>query len=114
MSSDRDERTTLVLTDERDADGTRWRAVKLTDDGQLLVVGHDLGPGVERFFGCQEYEFERTLGADDVARLRVLLGSSADDDLLAAVARSFADTARFEEFLIENAIPGSLWNRMGD
>jgi hypothetical protein len=112
--SDEDEDATLVLTDERDEDGTRWRAVKLLDDGKLAVVGHDLGPGVQRFFGCREYEFQRTLVDEDVAHLRALLGVSPDDDLLAAVARTFADTTELEAFLVDNHIPGTLWNRLGD
>jgi hypothetical protein len=110
----RGEAATLVLIDEHNADGTRWRAVKLTEGGELLVVGQDLGPGVARFFGCQEYEFRRTLTAADVVRLRILLRASDDDDLLAAIGQSFVDTSRLEEFLIENGIPGSLWNRIGD
>jgi hypothetical protein len=114
MSSDGGEPATLVLIGEHDADGTRWRAVELTVGGELVVVGQGLGPGVARFFGCEEYEFRRTLTAADVARLRILLKVSDDDDLLGAIGRSFVDTLSLEEFLVENGIPGSLWNRIGD
>jgi len=50
---------TLVLTDVRDDRGTMWRAVTLTQDGGLAILGHDLGQGVEQIWGCSEYEFER-------------------------------------------------------
>lgn len=113
MHEGRHQRTTLVLTDVRDQDGTVWRAVGLTEDGRLTISGHDLGPGVERIHGCSEYELERRLSIRETDMLRRLLGVD-DGDLLGAIKSRFASTPRLEDFLQAHGIPGRLWNRIGD
>lgn len=90
------------------------RAVHLNADGELTIEGHDLGPGVERIFGCTEYEFERSLSTPETSELRELLGLSADDDLLAAIGQRFEFTSDLEKFLKEHEIEGRFWNRIGD
>lgn len=106
--------STLVLTDVRDADGTRWRAVSLAPDGSLAIRGHDLGPGVERVLGCHEYEFERRLSAADVAALRALLAVPEDGDLLRAIGGCFARAGELESFVQDQGIPGKFWSRLGN
>jgi hypothetical protein len=105
---------TLVLTDARDAGGTTWRAVTLTDDGGLAVLGHDLGRGVERSWGCHEYEFERRLSLEEVTTLRRLLTLPAGDDLLAAIGERFTSTSDLESFAEGHGITGAFWSRTGD
>jgi hypothetical protein len=114
MNEEHLQRTTLVLADLRDVDGTMWRAVNLTEDGGLALVGHDLGAGVERIFGCSEYEFERRLTAGDTAALRSLLGLEETGDLLTAIEGRFASTPELEVFLKDHGIEGQFWNRIGD
>ena len=114
MDESDEQRTTLVLTDVRDEDGTMWRAIKLTEDGGLAIVGHDYGTGVERVFGCKEYEFERRLSASEVATLRQLLAIPTDDGLLAAVGSRFPSTHELESFTEEHGIAGQMWNWIGD
>lgn len=106
--------TTLVLTDVRDDRGTMWRAVTLTEDGGLAILGHDLGPGVEQFWGCSEYEFERRLSAAEVTTLRELLTVPVGGDLLAAIGDRFASTSDLESFAEGHGIAGEFWSRTGD
>lgn len=114
MTEQQPQRTTLVLADVRDEDGTRWRAVSLTEDGGLAVLGHDLGPGVEAFYGCAEYEFERRLSRAEAGELRTLLGLPAGGDLLTAIEARFPSTSLLEEYLVECDLPGRFWSRVGD
>ena len=105
--------TTLVLTDVKDENGTMWREVSLTDDGGLVIRGHDVGPGVEQAFGFQEYEFERRLSSTEVSTLRGLL-SVSDGDLLDTIRQRFARTNELERFAEEHGIEGEFWSRIGD
>jgi hypothetical protein len=104
---------TLVMESTRDSKGTVWRAVHPTR-GRLSIEGHDLGPGVEEYFGCSEYEFTRSLDAAETTALRELLGVPDGGDLLAAVRARFASAHELEEFLKEHGIAGTFWNRIGD
>lgn len=103
-----------LLTNAKNAGGTTWRAVTLTDEGGLAVVGHDLGPGVERSWGCHEYEFERRLSPAEVTTLRHLLTLPADGDLLAAIGERFTSTSELESFAEGHGITGAFWSRTGD
>ena len=114
MNDIQPQRTTLVLAHVEDGDGIIWRTVSLTDDGGLLVGGHDLGPGVERVFGFREYEFERRLSARETETLRHLLRVTGDGDLLTAIEDRFTSNPQLEEYLKEHGIPGEFWNRIGD
>lgn len=105
---------TLVLTDVRDDRGTMWRAVTLTEDGGLAILGQDLGQGVEQFWGCREYEFERRLSAAEVTTLRELLTVPAGGDLLAAIGERFPSTSDLERFAEDHGIVGEFWSRIGD
>jgi hypothetical protein len=105
---------TVVLADVRDENGTVWRAVTLNEDGSLAISGHDLGRGVERFFGCGEYEFERLLSAPAVKALYELLTVPADADLLAAIADRFPSGSGLEAFVRDHGIESQFWNRVGD
>lgn len=114
MNSDQRKRNRIVMTSRQDADGMMLRTVTLTEDGQLKIEGHDLGAGVEKVFHYSEYEYERRLSPDDVARLRELLDLTDGDDLLAAISARFDSNNALEQFLTDNDIEGSFWNRIGD
>lgn len=105
---------TVVLTAAKDQGGTVWRAVTLTEDGGLVISGHDLGPRVEGFFGCREYEFERRLSALEVGSLCEILVVPTGGDLLAVIAERFPDTSDLEKFTKEHGIEGQFWSRIGD
>ncbi|SKM37490.1 Uncharacterised protein [Mycobacteroides abscessus subsp. abscessus] len=102
-----------VFEDERDDDGShRHSAAYLNADGALVITIHDLGPVVERSFGMSEYESEETFTVDQTTRLREALG----DDLIAAIAERFPDSAldlaKHSEAL--GIGRGKVWNRVGD
>ena len=104
---------TVVLIDAKEQGGTVWRAVTLTEDGGLAIRGHDLGPRVEDFFGCSEYEFERRLSAQEVGALCEILVVPTGVDLLAVIAERFPDTSDLEKFVKEHDIEGQFWSRIG-
>ena len=105
---------TVVLTDAKDQGGPVWRAVTLTEDGGLALRGHDLGPRVEDFFGCSEYEFERRLSALEVGALCEILVVPTGVDLLGVIAERFPDTSDLEKYTKEHGIEGQFWSRIGD
>ncbi|MFV8246952.1 hypothetical protein [Mycolicibacterium peregrinum] len=102
-----------VFEDERDDDGSRRHsAAYLNGYGALVIEIHDLGPVVKRAFGMSEYESTATFTTDQTARLREDLG----DDLIAAIAERFPDSAldlaKHSEAL--GIGRGKVWNRIGD
>ena len=94
------------MVDKRDEDGRMWRAVTLSEDGKLRIEGRDVGPGVERAWGTQAYEFERHYSVAETASLAALLGVPEGGDLLGAIGARFTNTNELEEFLSANDIPG--------
>ncbi|GAA1799975.1 hypothetical protein [Nostocoides veronense] len=104
----------VVMLNRRDEQGLMHRSISLSDSGQLGISGHDLGPGVEAFFGANEYEFERTYSADDTTRARELLGVAPDDGLLQAITERFRATHELESFLEGHGNEGEFWSRVGD
>lgn len=104
---------TVVLTDVRDENGTVWRAVTLTEDGGLAIRGHDLGRGVEDFFGGSEYEFERRLSAQETKAVSELLSVPVEGDLLAAISGRFPSGSGLEDFIKEHGIESQFWSRVG-
>lgn len=103
----------MVFEERHDEDGLVRREVRLLDDGSVRIEGHDIGPGVERFFGDNEYEFARSLPPSSVAKLLRALGI-ADDDLLPALRSRFATTAELEAYVSEHDIDSDFWSRSGD
>ena len=113
MTTEHQPTKSVVITNARDSKGTMLRVVRLTDDGGLMIEGHDLGPGVEQFFGADEYEFKRQFSSDAVSRLRELLGLESDDELLPNIKERFTDTAVLEDLLRDNGIKGEFWSWVG-
>lgn len=102
-----------VFENAIDDDGThRHSAAHLNDAGVLVITTHDFGPRVQEFFGMSEYEATETFSTDQTARLREDLG----DDLIAAIAERFPDSAldlsKHAEAL--GIGRGKVWNRIGD
>jgi len=53
----------VVLRNTRDADGTRYLEASINAEGDLVIEGQDLGPGVEEIFGIREYEWAWTISS---------------------------------------------------
>lgn len=103
----------VVLRSQRDADGSRHLEARLTTGGDLVVEGHDLGPGVERAFGAghTEYEWCHTVRAEHVPELVAVLGG-AGDVLALLEARGAESLAR--SLPPTGPVPAGFWSRVGD
>lgn len=106
----------VTLRDVRDEQGIRFLGASFAADGTLMIEGHDIGDGVEQFFGPgnREYEWAWTIPAQHLPQLATALG--AGDDLLAALAARFSNehAAGLQPFLDEQGIPYDFWSRVGD
>lgn len=105
----------VTLRDTRDEDGSRHLGARLRADGTLLIEGCDRGPGVERFFGPDqtEYEWAWAIRAPGVKTLKSAL--ACDDDVLTALKDRFSEDAAagLQAFLDEHGIPYEPWSRVG-
>ena len=103
----------LVVEQRNDADGLLVRRLHWYADGSLAVEGHDIGAGVERFFGNSEYEFWRRYSPDEA---RSILESVDLPGLepLTEISQHFASTHALEEHAKALGIEGAFWSRVGD
>lgn len=107
----------LTLEHRDDDEGLYHRTVTLRGDGSLVLEGQDLGRGVSDIFGYKEYEFVRTIAADQVPEVRRMLGVTRDKELRAALEERFArpgGSRGFEQSLEAHNIPSEFWSRIGD
>lgn len=105
----------VILRDVKDDDGSRYLAAERKPGGDIVIEGQDLGPGVERFTGCYEYEWSWTIRAADVSRLAVALGG-ANEQVLELLSDKFSaeKASGLRAFLTENEVAHEVWSRMGD
>jgi len=108
----------VVLRTERDEDGVRHLAARLTAGGDLVVEGQDIGPGVEYVFGegNTEYEWTHTVRVADLPALVAALGGEPGDDVLALLSRrcSGDDAAELSRLLgPDGPVPADRWSRIG-
>lgn len=60
----------VVLQDTETAEGDFRRIVARIDaSGDLVLAGHDIGPRVQAAWGHDDYEYQRTVPAEHVARV---------------------------------------------
>ncbi|MBW0114518.1 hypothetical protein [Pseudonocardia abyssalis] len=108
----------VVLRAERDEDGVRHLAARLTAEGDLVVEGQDIGPGVEEFFGegNTEYEWAHTVRVADLPLLVAALGGAPGDDVLALLAERCdgPDSDELSRLLgPDGPVPADRWSRIG-
>jgi hypothetical protein len=103
----------VVLQDE-DSHGLDAR---ITDDGDLVIEGQDLGAVVEGFWGSglEEYEWTITIRAAHIPQFIAALSGADGDDILALLAARYSEDRRCAttSFLKEHSIPFDFWNRAG-
>ena len=109
----------MVLRSENNVDGLRHLDARLTEAGDVVIEGQDLGPGVARIFGpgLTEYEWTHTVRAKDVSLLVAALGGEPDDEVLTLIERtcSGSDAARLATLLAGGGpIPAEFWSRIGE
>ena len=104
----------VILRSTKDAGGTRYLSAKLSESGDVVIEGQDLGDSVERIFGVREYEWVWTIKATHVPGLGQLLGGSAA--VIDALAARFSGdkSSELRSFLEDNAVPFEVWSRTGD
>ncbi len=107
-------RTEVVLLDEWVDGESRHVTAKLTEEGNLVVSGQDIGPSVERIFGSAEYEYSHTIPAPLIAAFFELLGAREVTDILGAI--DHFGRGRFPEIAaaLEEAkktMPIQFWSR---
>ena len=78
-------RTEVVPLDEWIDDESRRVVAKLTEDGDLVISGQDIGPSDVRIFGSEEYEYSHTIPAPFVMSFFELLGARQVTDILGAI-----------------------------
>ncbi|MEO3856850.1 hypothetical protein ABGB08_18230 [Acrocarpospora sp. B8E8] len=109
----------MILRETRGAGGYRFLGAHLTEAGDLVVEGQDLGSGVEDFWGpgLREYERFYTVRAQHLPLLVAELGGAPGEDLLQLLVRtcSSEDAGRLESLVAANGpVPAELWSRLGD
>lgn len=104
----------VILRQHRDQRGYRYLAAELQSNGDLVFVGQDLGAGVSESFGCSEYEWQWTIKAADLPKLREALQTRKP--VLAALKQRFAgdESVRLYAFLCASAVPFETFSRIGD
>lgn len=85
----------VVLVEERSGADSRTIWASLAENGDLVISGHDIGPKVERYLGCDEYEFAHTIPFDYVLPFLKILGATKVTDVL-TVLRHFGGP-RYQE-----------------
>ena len=103
-----------MLRDVDDDQGTRHLEAKVKGKGDLVIEGQDLGAGVQRTLGFDEYEWVLTIRARDVPSLSAALGTPSD--LLLALRERFSGdrAAELDSFLKSHDIPYETWTWMGE
>jgi len=104
----------VVLRDTRDESGTRYLEASISPNGDLIISGQDLGPGVEEILGVYEYEWVWTIAASDCGQLLGALG--AHTDLLSALSERFSGERdnELQSFLESAGVRYESWARAGD
>lgn len=108
----------VTLRSIRDSEGTRYLSASLNANGDLVIDGQDLGPGVEAFFGpgIREYEWARTVRRPHVPTLLAALGGPPGEDILVVLARRFSGDAAagLDQAIAAAGVPVEHWSRTGD
>jgi hypothetical protein len=112
--SDSCESGRVVLREERSKTDIRHLSAGYASNGDLRIEGQDLGDGVQRIFGCVEYEWVWTIRAADLPKLAEALGVTSN--LLEALAANYSgdNAAHLGAFLKEYGVPFEAWSRIGD
>jgi len=103
----------VVLLEERNGADSRSVWASLAENGDLIISGQDIGPGVERVFGSDEYEFSYTVPSDYVLPFLKILGATKVTDVLTAL-RHFGGP-RYQEITnaletAQNSMPIRFWS----
>jgi len=109
---------TIILRDIRGPDAWRHLQVRLDDNGDLLIEGHDMGDAVQKYFGegSNEYEWVTTVKAKDIRALNVALGGKRGDDTLKLIRDKCTgeNPIDIEGLIKKKDIPTKFWSWNSD
>ena len=105
-----DARRTISLRQEHDGNDHRYLDAALNAAGDLVLVGHDLGPGTAMVSSDGEYEWSRTVRREHLEALLGALGAAAGANVLDVLARDWTGPASHDlETLLRNgAVPSEV------
>lgn len=106
---------TMRSTDRDTAGDSRSLWASIDEAGDLVIHGQDLGPAVE-VLGGRKYEWYLTHARNDIPALLVVLGASANANVLDVIEERFcgveADT--FETLVRESDLTPEFFSWMDD
>jgi hypothetical protein len=96
----------VVLREERHDKDYRYLEAYLDEEGALHIDGQDLGPSTAIISSDGEYEWFRTIAAEDVPRLAAVLGAAPGEGILDLLERKYrgADAHELERLLSDSGI----------
>jgi hypothetical protein len=86
----------VQLRRERDGADSRYLRAYMDASGNLHIDGHDLGPGTAPVSADGEYEWFKTIRAEDVPKVVTLLGGDAGDDVLDLLEAHYTREGSYE------------------
>lgn len=100
----------VVLRDEHADPDHRYLWAYLDAEGNLHIDGQDLGPMTRTVSDDGEYEWFRTIRAEQLPRLLELLGGGTDAEILEVLASEYTGHASYEleRRIRESDIPAEL------
>ena len=96
--------TTVTLRDEQRDDSSSSLRARITAEGELELVGQDLGPMTSMVSDDGEYEYSWNVPVETLPALREVLGAPADVDLLDFLVEHFSGPA---SQTLESLVSGS-------
>ena len=105
----------IVLRDEDDGTDYRFLGASIDSNGNLMIEGHDLGPGTAPISSDGEYEWTTTIAADDIPRLLELLGAPESADILEVLRTRFSGRQSYEleRTIRDSGIKTGFWSWSG-
>jgi hypothetical protein len=89
-------RPPVVLRDEHIGRDSRHLRAYLDEEGNLVLEGHDLGPGTAPVSDDGEYEWVERVSAADLPRLVELLGGLPGPDILDLLEERYRGPASYD------------------
>ncbi len=105
----------MSLRAERTGPDTRYLDAKLNEDGDLRIIGQDLGPATWPVSSDGEYEWEKVVPAEHLPALLRALDAPDDADILEELATRWTGAASYdlERRIRDSDIPVKLWTYGG-
>jgi hypothetical protein len=100
----------VPLRHERNGRDRRFLDASITEAGDLLIEGQDLGPSTSVVSSDGEYEWRRTIKAEHLPALLELLDAPPGADVLQVLASHWRGAASYEleKRIRESDIPSEL------